>query len=64
MLGPMLQCRYKVLSMQEGQIYASASLIIPATLVLDVLSPIQGAPLGPNDFEMTAKMLNFLNEDL
>ena len=52
------------LSMQEGQIYAGASLIIPATLVLDVLPPIQAAPLGPNDFEMTAQMLNLLNEDL
>ncbi|KAG0584596.1 hypothetical protein KC19_3G221000 [Ceratodon purpureus] len=58
--------RIQSLSMQEGQTYTGASLIIPAVLIFDPndLPPIQGAPLRPNDFEMTAQMLNLLNEDL
>ncbi|KAG0589633.1 hypothetical protein KC19_1G035300 [Ceratodon purpureus] len=64
--NPYVAIHIQGLSMREGEIYTGASLIIPATLVFDPneLPPVQGAPLGPNDFEMTAQMLNLLNEDL
>ena len=52
------------LPMQEGQVYTGDSLIIPATLVYDVLPAIQGDAFGPTDFEITDQELNLLNEDL
>jgi hypothetical protein len=47
--------------LQEGQIYASASLIIQADLVYDILPPVLGIPSGPKDFEITGQTLNPLN---
>jgi hypothetical protein len=49
------------LLLQEGQIYASASLIIQADLVYDILPPVLGIPSGPKDFEITGQTLNPLN---
>jgi hypothetical protein len=49
------------LDLAEGQNYAGASLHIPAHLVYDGLSP--GLGLGPNDFDITAQILNEFNMD-
>jgi hypothetical protein len=49
------------LDLAEGQNYAGASLHIPTHLVYDGLPP--GLGLGPNDFEITAQILNEFNTD-
>jgi hypothetical protein len=48
----------QTLSLQKGQIYNGTSLIIPADLAYETMPAVTGVPLGPNDFEMTAQILN------
>jgi len=54
--------RIQSLTLEEGQVYAGASLTIPTALIYDVLPRVQGAPFGPSDFEITAQMLDELND--
>jgi hypothetical protein len=49
------------LTLKKGQIYNGTSLIIPADFAYDTMPAVPRVPLGPNDFEMTAQILNRIN---
>lgn len=51
----------QTLSLQKGQIYNGTSLIIPTDLAYDIMPTVTRVPVGPNDFEMTAQILNRIN---
>jgi hypothetical protein len=59
--NPYVATLMQTLSLQKGQIYNGTSLIIPADFAYDTMPAVPRVPLGPNDFEMTAQILNRIN---